>query len=300
MVYMIAATIGCNGNRFMFSSGKDMLATPAEFGLSYADVWFDTRDGERLNAWLVPGKSNLPMVIFFHGNAANISSRVDILRYFNEIGFSVFIFDYRGFGRSQGYVSAEEDLYQDARSALDYIKTKGWSSSDMIYYGHSMGAAVSLQMGLESPPSAVVLECPFTNMTDIAWYTAPVTYALIGWWALDVQFDNINKIEKLSAPVVIFQGDKDQIVPLEMAQRLYQKARKPKALYVIPGGGHTDLYQVGGQKYRNAWLDLVHRRQSSRLSFSVSQPGSAAGGELIIEYSIGNIQLWRDGENIPI
>jgi len=254
---MITATIGCNGNRFMFSSGKDMVATPSEFGLSYEDVWFNTRDGKRLNAWLVPGKSNMPIVVIFHGNSANISSGVAILRYFNDIGFSVFIFDYRGFGRSQGYVSAEEDFYRDARSALDYLETRGWLPAEMIYYGHSMGAAASLQMGLESPPSAVVLECPFTNMADIAWHTAPVTYALLGWWALDVQFDNIDKIQKLSTPVVIFQGDKDHIVPVEMAQRLYEKAGEPKALYVIPGGGHTDLYKVGGKEYRNAWLDLA-------------------------------------------
>lgn len=255
---MMAVAIGCNGNRFMFSSGKEMLATPSEFGLSYEDVWFGSADGKRLNAWLVPGKSNMPMVIIFHGNAANISSRVEILRYFNEIGFSVFIFDYRGFGRSQGYVGAEEDLYRDARSALSYLETRGWSSAEMIYYGHSMGAAVSLQMGLESPPSAVVLECPFTNMRDIAWHTAPVTYALLGWWALDVQFDNTKKIQKLSTPVVIFQGDNDHIVPVEMARRLYQMAGEPKALYIIPGGGHNDLYQVGGKIYRNAWLDLAH------------------------------------------
>ena len=77
---MIAATIGCNGNRFMFSSGKDMVATASEFGPSYEDVWFNSQNGERLNAWLVPGKSNMPMAIFFHNNAENISSRVDILR----------------------------------------------------------------------------------------------------------------------------------------------------------------------------------------------------------------------------
>ena len=131
-------------------------------------------------AWLVPGNPKMPMVIFFHGNAANISYRVDILQFFHEMGFSVFIFDYKGFGESHGKSTSEEDLYTDARSALDVLKGRGWSSSHMIYFGRSMGAAVALQMGLEFPPAVVVLECPFTNMSEIAWHTAPVTYALIG------------------------------------------------------------------------------------------------------------------------
>ena len=147
----------------------------------------------------------------------------------------------------------------DARGALDYLRTRGWSSSRIIYYGRSMGAAVSLQLGLETPPAAVVLECPFTSMSEIAWHTAPITYGLIGWWTIDAKFDNINKIEKLSRPVIIFQGDQDKVVPQNMAERLFQRANEPKALYLIPGGGHSNLFQVGGEKYRNAWIDLIRQ-----------------------------------------
>lgn len=211
----------------------------------------------KLHAWLVSGHPDKPMVLFFHGNSANISYGVGILKYLNGMGFSVFTFDYRGFGESQGRTVTEEDLYQDARGALDYLRIKGWLSSRMIYFGQSMGAAVSLQLALEAAPAAVVLECPFTSMSDIASHTAPITYALIGWWAIDVKFDNLNKIPKISAPLVIFQGDKDPVVPKEMAQRLFQRANQPKALYLISGGRHTDLYKVGGDKYRRAWLNLA-------------------------------------------
>ena len=250
---------GCDGTRFIFSSSKDLLSTPEDMGLNYEEVWLDTRDGIQLHGWFVPGKPGMPLALFCHGNAANISHRVDNLKYFNEIGLSTFIFDYRGFGKSRGQPIREEDLYMDARSALDYLRTRGWSPSRIIYYGRSMGAAVSLQMGLETPPAVVVLECGFTSMSDIAWHTAPVTYALIGWLAIDAKFDNLNKIEKLSTPVIIFQGDQDNIVPKKMAERLFQRAKEPKALYVIPGGGHSDLFQVGGEKYRNAWMDLIRR-----------------------------------------
>jgi hypothetical protein len=257
LIVMALSAFGCNGTRFIFKGSDDIISTPDKVGLVYEDVWFTTQDDISLHAWLVPGDSHKPIVVFFHGNAANISHRVDILQYFNEMGFSVFIFDYRGFGKSNGHANSEKDLYTDSRGALNHLKSRGWSASQMIYYGRSMGAAASLQMGLEFPPAVVVMEAPFTSMSEIAWHTAPITYALIGWWSIRARFDNINKIEKLTTPVVFFQGDKDHIVPVEMAERLYQRAREPKAFYLIPEGGHSNLFQVGGEKYRKIWLELA-------------------------------------------
>ncbi|MBT8369021.1 MAG: lysophospholipase [Deltaproteobacteria bacterium] len=257
VILMALSAFGCNGTRFIFKASEDIVSTPNEVGLAYEDVWFTTQDDIKLHAWLVPGEPNKPIVVFFHGNAANISHRVDILQYFNEMGFSVFIFDYRGFGKSNGQANSEENLYIDSRGALNYLKSRGWSASRMIYYGRSMGAAASLQMGLEFPPAVVVMEAPFTSMSEIAWHTAPITYALIGWWSIRARFDNINKIEKLTTPVVFIQGNKDHIVPVDMAQRLYERANEPKAFYLIPKGGHSNLYQIGGEKYREIWLKLA-------------------------------------------
>jgi uncharacterized protein len=250
-------TIGCDGTRFLFSSGKQVTATPAELGLKYNEIWFNAADEIPVHGWSIPGQADMPLVLFFHGNAANISHFVDRLQYLHKLGFSTFIFDYRGFGKSHGQVIREEDLYNDGRSAINYLKSRGWQPSQMIFYGHSMGAAVSLQMGLETPPAAVVLESPFTSMSDIAWHTAPISYVLIGSWVIDAEFDNLAKIGNLSVPLIIFQGCEDKIVPLKMAQRLYRHAREPKAIYLISDGGHNDLFQVGGGRYKKAWLDLV-------------------------------------------
>ena len=262
MVLIALSVIGCNGTRFIFKGSNEIEATPDEVGLVYEEIWLTNEDNVKLHAWLIPGNPHSPIIVFFHGNAANISHRVDMLRYFNEMGFSVFIFDYKGFGRSQGQTRSEEDLYVDARSAIDYLRCNGWSTSRMIYFGRSMGAAVSLQMGLESPAIVVVMEAPFTSMSAIAWETAPITYALIGWWSIRARFDNINKIERLKAPVIILQGDKDHIVPVKMAQSLYQRANDPKALYLIPDGGHSNLYQIGGKRYRRIWLNLASQHQA--------------------------------------
>jgi len=250
-------TFGCNGTRFLFSAKKDMVSTPAELGLDYDEVWFNTSDGVQLHGWSIPGLSGSPLIIFFHGNAANISHFVDLLGYFNGMGFHTFIFDYRGFGKSHGKLSREEELYLDGRSVIDYLRNKGWQTSQMIFYGHSMGAAVSLQMGLEIPPAAVVLESPFTSMSDIAWHTAPVTYALIGWWAINAEFNNLNKVKNLTVPLVILQGGKDKIVPPKMAQHLFNQAQEPKAIYFIPAGGHSNLFRSGGEVYKNAWSNLL-------------------------------------------
>jgi len=248
---------GCGGTRFLFSGKKEIVSTPAEVGLCYTEVRIETEDGVALQGWSIPGQADMPLIVIFHGDDANISDSVGLLRYFNELGFSTFIFDYRGFGKSQGAVTSEEDLYIDGRNVVGYVKSKGWQLKQMIFYGHSMGAAVALQMALENPPAAVVLQSAFTSMAAIAWHTAPIAYALFGWWTIDAKFYNLEKIEYLSVPLVIFQGGKDKIVPPAMADRLFNQARKPKAIYLIPEGGHVDLYKVGGRKYKNAWLDLV-------------------------------------------
>ncbi|UCF93399.1 MAG: alpha/beta fold hydrolase [Desulfobacterales bacterium] len=268
---LVFATAGCDGTRYIFSSSKDVAATPDQAGLVYEALWFAARDGVQLHGWFVPGKPGMPLVLFFHGNAANISHRVENLHYFNQLGLPVFIFDYRGFGQSRGQATSEEDLYQDARGALDYLTARAWSQSRIIYFGRSMGAAVSLQMGLEAPAAAVVMECPFTSLADIAWHTAPVSYALFGWWALDARFDNLAKIGRLATPLLIFQGDQDSIVPMQMAQRLFQKAPEPKAFHLIPGGGHSNLFQVGGEKYRQAWLDLIGGLSLSKESWAADE-----------------------------
>ena len=117
-------TFACNGTRFIFSADKEVTATPAELGLKYDEIWFDTAGKVPLHGWSIPGQAAMPLIIFFHGNAANISHFVDRLRYLNKMGFSTFIFDYRGFGKSHGQVMREEDLYDDGRSAIDYLRKK--------------------------------------------------------------------------------------------------------------------------------------------------------------------------------
>jgi uncharacterized protein len=236
--------------------------------MAYEEVWFASRDGIQLHAWFVLGIPEKPLILFCHGNAANITHRLENILVFNRLGFSVFIFDYRGFGLSQGEPHIENDLYQDVRGAIDFLQKKGWKAAQMIFYGRSMGAAVALQAGIEVPPAAVVMECPFTSMSEIAWHLRPITYALVGWWGIGARFDNLEKIGKLNVPIMILQGDKDVITPPQMAKRLFEKANEPKTFHLFPGGNHSDLYKVGGENYQAAWTEFIQRYQISFLKES--------------------------------
>jgi len=258
IAFLIFLLSGCGfGTRFIFSSSEDSVGTPDNARLKYEDVWFKASDGVQLHGWYIPAGADRPLALVFHGNAANITHRVPQLLYLHRLGLSLFVFDYRGFGVSKGQPLDEDDLYKDARGALDYLRNRGWTPDRMIFFGHSMGAAVAMQIALETPPAGVVLEAPFTSLRDIARETAPVTYTLFGWWSIGDRFDNLEKIQKLTRPLLIFHGDRDRIVPPEMSLRLFSRAREPKTLRLIAGAHHSDAFQVDEETYRSTWLNFI-------------------------------------------
>lgn len=260
LVLSLLALFGCGfGTRFIFSSTSDVRATPAQDGLSFKDVWFPSADGVRLHGWLVPGEKSRPLVVFFHGDAANITYRVDNIRFLHRMGLPVFIFDYRGFGASKGRALRERDLYQDARGALLWLESRGWRPHRMIFYGRSLGAAIALQAAVEHPPAGLILECPFTSLPAIAREMTPVTYALVGWWSIDARFDNLDKISRLHCPVLVIHGDKDKIIPWAMGRKLFEKAPEPKTFLSVHGAGHSNAFKVGGASYRLAWEHFLSR-----------------------------------------
>lgn len=265
---------GCGfGTRYVFNASKDVLATPDQVNLEYQEVWFPAEDGTMLHGWLVPGDPDAPLVVFFHGNAANITHRVDNLLHLNSLGLSVFIFDYRGFGSSHGRPLYEEDLHLDARGALSWLKEQGWKLDRMIFYGRSMGAAIALQAALEAPPAGLVLECPFTNLSEIARAMTPVTYYLFGWWIIDARFDNLTKISQLQRPLLVIHGEQDKVVPWTMGKTLYEQAPESKMFLSVAEAGHSDAFLAGGEAYSQAWRDFIQLTQYETIS-SRSAPKS--------------------------
>lgn len=232
---------------YIYFPDRQLIATPAAVGLAYDEAPFAAADGVRLHGWYLAGEAGQPVVLFCHGNAGNISHRLEALRLLHTLGVSVFIFDYRGYGLSEGKPS-EKGTYADARGALAWLTERGWTPARIIYFGESLGAAVALQLAVEKPPAGLVLESPFTSIAAMGRHHSPMLHFLLGW-LLDARYDNLAKIVKLRSPLLIVQGEADTIVPPAMAQQLFVAANEPKILRRIPGAGHNDLLFVDGRAY---------------------------------------------------
>lgn len=257
-----ATAEGALEQHYIYFPDRQLVATPAAIGLAYDEAHFAAADGLRLHGWYLPGEAGQPLVLFCHGNAGNISHRLESLRLLRDLGLSVFIFDYRGYGRSEGKPS-EEGTYADVRGALAWLRQRGWTPARMIYFGESLGAAVALQLASEHPPGGLVLEAPFTSIAAMGRHHYFLLYLLLGW-LLDARYDNLGKIGEVRAPLLIIQGEADAIVPPAMTRQLFEAANEPKTLRRISGAGHNDLLFVGGRDYREAWREFIGQHLHSR------------------------------------
>ncbi len=227
---------------------RELIGTPASLGLPFQDVWFEAEDGVRLHGWLVPG-ARPTTLLWSHGNAGNISHRLDNIREIHDrLGIGIFIFDYRGYGRSDGSPT-EAGLYRDARAARDaLVRRLNVPAAEIIYFGRSLGAVVALELALAHPPPAVILESPFLSVPAMANRAVPGSGFLF-----KTRFDSLAKIGRLRTALLILHGDADEVVPYEHGRRLWEAASEPKAFYTIAGAHHNDTYLVGGNDYWEAW-----------------------------------------------
>lgn len=222
-----------------------LIGTPADVGLKYEEVWFEAEDGVRLNGWWVP-KPGAPVWLWFHGNAGNISHRLENIKLLvEEVGVQVFIFDYREYGKSEGSIN-REGTFKDAAAAFRYLtETRGVPGVDLILFGRSLGTALATDVALKGPSRALILESPFTNSQEMAKLYAPFLFD----WRPKVPYDNLGRIGYVKVPVLVIHGSQDEIIPVDMARRVYAAAPEPKELYIIPGSHHNDTYLVGGKEY---------------------------------------------------
>jgi fermentation-respiration switch protein FrsA (DUF1100 family) len=229
----------------VFFPDPNLIGTPADFGLPYEDVYFNAADGVKLHGWWVP-KPGAPVLVWFHGNAGNISHRLENLKLLHDlVGVQVFIFDYREYGRSQGRIS-REGTFLDAAAAYRYAaETRGVPAADLVLFGRSLGTVLAVDQAVRNPCRGLIIESPFTNSSDMARMLAPFLFD----WRPRVPYDNLGKIGQVKVPVLVIHGSDDEIIPVEMGRRVYAVAQSPKELYIIPGAHHNDTYLVGGQAY---------------------------------------------------
>ena len=172
----------------------------------------------------------------------------------------MFLFDYRGYGRSQGRPS-EEGLYQDALGAHDYLtRTRMICPERIVIFGRSLGAAVAGELAAEAC-RGLILESSFPSIAAVAKFHyggVPVH------WLLGADFTLIDRLPQLSLPKLIIHGDKDDIIPLELGRQVFEAAKPPKSFYVIAGADHNNTYQVGGAAYLRRWAEFVQTAVSLR------------------------------------
>ena len=213
--------------------------------LPLQDVWFSSGDGTKLFGWYVEASAPAGVLLWCHGNAGNIIHRLENLAELYRIGLSVFLFDYRGYGKSGG-IPSEEGLYQDAVAAYAYLTTtRGIRADRLVLFGRSLGACVAGTLAGQRPVAGVILESPFPSIKAVV----QATVGFPAHWLLESRYPLVERLKAIRAPILVFHGDQDTIIPMRLGREVYEAAPTPKFWYVIEGANHNDTYLVGGQRY---------------------------------------------------
>ena len=240
---------------FIFFPESEIFQDPGDRGLEFEEVAFTAADGVGLHGWFVPGQSTTTWV-WFHGNAGNISNRVDNLdELHRHLGVNIFIFDYRGYGRSEGSPS-EEGTYLDGEGALAYLRSrKDVDQQRLVLFGRSLGCAVAAETALRTEVHALILESAFTSIQAMARRHYPLLPGI--GHLVQTRYDCLAKIKNVHSPVMVLHGDQDGIAPYDMGQELFEAANQPKRFYTIRGADHNDTYVVGGSAYYDALASFL-------------------------------------------
>ncbi len=218
-------------------AGRALVMTPRDAGMSFDDVALETTDGVKLHGWFVAGRSER-VVLFFHGNAGNISHRLDSIRQFHELGLSVLIIDYRGYGQSEGRAT-EHGLYRDAEAAWHYLtETRGIAAGNIVIFGRSLGASVASRLAARREPAALIVESSFTSVPDIA---ADLYPWLPVRWLCRLRHATRDYIRDVRCPVLVVHSRDDEIIPFRHGEEIFAAANEPRTLLTI-SGGHNDAF----------------------------------------------------------
>ncbi|MBN2269309.1 MAG: alpha/beta hydrolase [Sedimentisphaerales bacterium] len=248
-----AATLYCVQSRLLYRPVREVLHSPEELGLYYEDITFKSKDGLTLNGWWVPAGNSMFTVLFCHGNGGNITHRLDSISILNKLGLSCFIFDYRGYGNSEGTPS-EEGTYLDALAAYNWLaQTKKIRKERIIVFGRSLGGSVAAQLAATVRVGGVVIESSFTSYADIAARFCP--YMPVRRFAR-FSYRTLDYIKEIHCPVLIIHSRNDEVVPFEFGVELYEAANEPKEFVEILGD-HNDGFLVARELYNDAWAKWV-------------------------------------------
>lgn len=211
------------------------------------DVWFTAADGVKLHGWFLRAESPPAQgtVLYSHGNGGNITYFKGIAADLAKRGLDVLLYDYRGYGRSEGSAPTEAELYADGDAAYDFLaRTRGVKTEQLAIYGLSLGTTVSTDLASRKPCGALVLEAPLSSASDMAAATLPIIPRRLHW-VLKNRFESARKIAQVKCPVLVTHGDADTIIPVEQGRKVFAAAQEPKKLLIIPRGSHWLASETG-------------------------------------------------------
>ena len=212
-------------------------------------VWFNSADGTRLNGWFFESQleSAPTTIIFFHGNGGNITNVGWMGQRFAKHGFNVLLFDYRGYGASEGVAANEADLYADGDAAVAFVKRRGIPSEQIVLYGQSLGTTIAADVASRGKFGAVVLESGFSSASSLATSALPWLPRWLHFLGKN-RFESARKLANVRSPILIAHGDPDRTIPTSEAHLLFKAANEPKKLLIVPGAGHV-VFGAAGEQY---------------------------------------------------
>ncbi|WP_218081327.1 alpha/beta hydrolase [Anthocerotibacter panamensis] len=233
--------------RLLYAPVREMIAYPSDAGLPYEIVFLPTLPSGCIQGWYIPARDpNAPLLLYCHGNAGNISCHVNLGYFFRYLGMAVFLFDYQGYGQSQGRPS-ETALYADAQTVWQHLtRERGLSPERILLWGHSLGGAVAMELALWYPQvQGLILEGAFTSIPEMGRLNPFFRPLPLDRLVRD-RFDNRTRVGRLQVPLVVIHGTADDVVPYTMGEALYTGAPGFKRLCTVPNGGHNKLWATLG------------------------------------------------------
>jgi fermentation-respiration switch protein FrsA (DUF1100 family) len=268
LVLFVALCIGCCSlnpiarmeRKMIFYPDKNLVGAPQDVGLPFEDVFFTTADQVRLHGWFVPAQPTDPTILFFHGNAGNISHRLDIISVLHRLNANVFIIDYRGYGKSAGQPS-EKGLYLDAQAAYDYLLLgRNVAPRQIIVYGKSLGGVAAIDLASKVPVAGLVIDSSLTSAKMMAKRIVPWFPSFL----LRARLDSIDKIQSIPGPKLFIHSPQDEVIPYRMGRQLYERAQGPKTFLEIQGG-HNEGFFVSQAAIQHAIKDLLRQADIKKI-----------------------------------
>jgi fermentation-respiration switch protein FrsA (DUF1100 family) len=238
---------------FIYIPDRTRIA-PKDAGLAgVEEIVLKAADGTKLIAWYLPAREPKPTLLYFTGNSGNVANRAGKIATIGSDGYGVFMLNYRRYGGSEGRPTEARNA-ADAVSAYDCLRGLGVAPQDIVAYGESLGTAVATRLSLQRQVKALVLEAPFTSCVDVGqlmWTGLPLNLIMVD------QYRTIDRIAEVKVPLFIVHGGRDNIIPLDLARRVYHRANEPKSLVVVPQAGHNDLFERGAWEKVLGFLDSL-------------------------------------------